>query len=90
MALTAAVAGPSMYHAWLLMSPQRQTLSNCEVATVELIRVGDALEAKPAVAKHYDLRPDHATLSSQAAVFYDSPGAGWADPGPGQEHLRHA
>jgi hypothetical protein len=56
---------------------------------VELIRVGEALESKPAVARHHDLWPDDAMFSSQAAVLYDSPGAGRADPGPGQEHLRH-
>ena len=79
-----------MYHARQLRSPQRQTLSNCEVATVELIRVGEALEHKPAVTRHHDLWPGHAMFSSPAAALYDSPGAGWADPGPGQERLRHA
>jgi hypothetical protein len=53
------------------------------VATVELIRVGEALDGKPAVAKHHDLLPDHAVSHSWAAEFYDSPGAGWAYPGPG-------
>jgi hypothetical protein len=60
------------------------------VAAVELIRVSDALEDKPAVAEHHDLRLDHVVCSSQAAESYDLPGAGWAHPGPGQEPSRHA
>jgi hypothetical protein len=72
------------------MSPQRQsTLAKSEVATVELIRVGKALEGKPAVAKHHDLCPDHVVCSSVAAELYDLPGVGWTYPGPGQEQ-RHA
>jgi len=78
-----------MYHFGPLMSPQRQTLRNCEVATVELIRTGDAVERKPAVAKH-NLRLARAVCSSPAAGFSDSPGVGWADPDPGQEHVGHA
>jgi len=78
-----------MYHFGPLMSPQRQTLRNCEVATVELIRTGDALDGTPAVAKHY-VRLARAVCSSLAAGFSDSPGVGWADPDPGQEHVGHA
>jgi hypothetical protein len=59
------------------------------VATVELIRVGEALEGRPAVAKHHDLRPDHVVCSSPAAELYYSPGVGWTYPGPGEEQ-RHA
>jgi hypothetical protein len=52
--------------------------------------MGESLEGKPAVAKHHDLRPDHVACTSFAAVLHDSPGAGRADPGPGQENVRHA
>jgi hypothetical protein len=78
-----------MHHAWLLISPQRQTLRNCEVATVELIRAGDALEGKRAVARHDDRRLDHVVCSSLAAGLSDLPGVGWGDPDPGQEHVGH-
>lgn len=32
----------------------------------------------------------HPVCSSLAAVLHDSPGVGWADPGPGLEKICHA